>query len=288
MAETNERMTAVWDGAVGQRWAADRERYDRMLAPFGAALMTAAAIDEGSAVLDVGCGFGSLSLSAAAATGGNGSVLGVDLSGPMLQVATARAIERQMAHAVFRQADAQSTDFGRNTFDVIVSQFGVMFFDDAADAFANLTRALRPGGRVAFTCWQDLSRQEHVMAPLTAALDHVPVPDFDANDWSHAAFSLADPSTIHSVLASAGLQDVGIQPVVASQYLGADVADVLAYLETSEFGESVFARADAAQATAGWNAVASVLDSRATSDGVYLDGAAWLVTATSPTMGPSE
>jgi ubiquinone/menaquinone biosynthesis C-methylase UbiE len=282
MAKANRRMIAVWDGDVGRRWVADRERYELMDAPFGDALRRAADVQPGHVILDVGCGFGASTIDAAQAATRRGSAVGVDISGPMLAAAEADAADRQVENVAFRKADAQVDDLGNGRFDVAISQFGLMFFHDPVVAFANIHRALRPGGRLIFTCWQDMARQAWLMVPLMAALEHIPVPDFDADDWSHAAFSLAEEGTTRRILAEAGFDDVDVRPIVAPQYQGSDLNDTLSFLRNSEFAESVFAKADASEAIASWDAIASALAPYAAERGVLLEGAAWLVQATRP------
>ena len=97
-----------------------------------------------------------------------------------------------------------------------------------------------------------------------------------------AAFSLADPATIEGLLSGAGFTDVSIEPVVAAEYQGANVADTISFMRQSDFGQVLFASADPASAARGWDAVATALAEHQAPDGVYLDGAAWLVTARAP------
>lgn len=273
---SNRQMRQVWDGEVGRRWVEDLHRYERMNAPFGSALMTAAAIRPGEVVLDVGCGAGARTLDAVRA---GARALGVDISGRLLEVAARRAVDMELETAAFRQVDAQVDDLGAEVFDVAISQFGVMFFADPVAAFANIASALRPGGRLVFACWQELNNQQRLMVPLAAALDHVPVPGFSEDDWSNAAFSMSDPDVIDWVLAEAGFTRFSATPMVAPQWQGADLADVMSFLRGSEFADSVFAKADTGDAIAGWDAVASALMPYVERDGVLLDGAAWLVSA---------
>src|ERR671912_1349377 len=82
----------------------------------------------------------------------DGSVLGLDLSGPMLETATARADNAGLTNVKFERGDAQVHALPEAGFDGIVSRFGGMFFDDPHAAFANLARALRSRGRPAFAC----------------------------------------------------------------------------------------------------------------------------------------
>lgn len=273
----NEKMIEVWDGEVGRFWVAEQERYARMNAGFTEHLLAAAAPQPGERILEVGCGFGTLALELGRATGPSGGVLGVDLSGPMLEVASARASD--LPHVAFRQADAQHADLDSSPFDAVISQFGVMFFADPLQAFRNIGTALRPGGRIVFTCWQDMGRQPRLMVPLVAALEHIPPPELDETFWGLAAISLADPATIEELLGLAGFTDVSLEPVVAAEYQGASVADTISFMRQSDFGQVLFAATDPPTAARGWDAVAGALAEHQTLDGVYLDGAAWLVTA---------
>lgn len=280
MESDNSRMIDVWDGEVGQRWVDEQARYERMHEAPGCALLAAAELQPGMRVLDVGCGMGARTLDIASVIGRHGRVVGVDVSTPILDVARRRADGRGITHARFLQTDVESAeDLGDGEFDVVLSQFGVMFFANPVAAFSNLRAALQPGGQLVFACWQDLSNQQHLMVPLGAALDHVPIPEFSPDVWSYTSFSLADPEKIRSVLSEAGFEDIEIQPNVAPMYQGADLDDTLQFLRRSEFGQTVFADAGPGATAHGWEAVATALRPYVRDDGVFLDGAAWVVTA---------
>jgi hypothetical protein len=91
-----------------------------------------------------------------------------------------------------------------------VSRFGVMFFDDPHAAFANLARAVRSGGRLAFACWQELLANEWLMVPAGAALAHVPMRDL-GEPGEPGPFSLSDPNSVRSILEGTGLAEVGVE-----------------------------------------------------------------------------
>lgn len=277
--EPNADMREVWNGEVGRFWVEETDRYERMNSGFGEHLLAAVAPRAGERFLDVGCGHGGRSLDLAEAVGRNGRVVGVDVSGPMLEVAQRRAVARALEQVRFRRADAQVADLGTAEFDGVVSQFGVMFFADPVAAFANLRRALVDGGRLAFACWQEVGRQERIMAPVMAALEHVPAPEFDESSWSHAAFSLAEPGRTRDLLEAAGFASVSVEPIVAPEHQGSDVADVVAFMRRTELAEILFSRAAPEQAARGWDAISNALQKHTTAEGVYLDGAAWLVQA---------
>jgi ubiquinone/menaquinone biosynthesis C-methylase UbiE len=125
--------------------------------------------------LDIGCGCGATTLRAAGVVQ---RAVGADLSEPLVEIARHRARTCGIANAEFVIADAQTHRFGAGTFDVIISQFGVMFFDAPMSAFISLRRALVPGGRAAFVCWQGLQANEWLMVLGRAVSQHVVLPPF--------------------------------------------------------------------------------------------------------------
>ena len=125
---------------------------------------------EGQHIIDIGCGCGQTTLFLASRVGVAGSVMGVDISKPMLEVALRRPRPAPNLPVTFRQLDAQTDDLGHNLFDAAFSRFGVMFFSDPATAFANIRTSLKHGGRLVFVCWRALSENPWMEVPLQAAL----------------------------------------------------------------------------------------------------------------------
>jgi SAM-dependent methyltransferase len=274
----NDDMIKLWSGTSGELWVAEQDRLDRMLAPLVDDLLGAVDLRPGERVLDVGCGTGALSWAAARAVAPGGEVVGIDLSPQMLAAARNREHDGAVGAAVrFDEADAQTVGLAP-PFDAWVSRFGVMFFDDPAAAFANLAGALHPGGRVAFTCWQDLLENEWLVVPVSAALAHVPVPPFPA-PGQPGPFSLADPDRVRSLLTGAGLSGVEVTPLVRPVYLGSSGADAASYLMRAEMAMTLLAGADEDTLAAVRAAMTDALDARCGGGDVVLDGRSWLVTA---------
>ena len=175
MTEPNAEQVRYWNEVAGPRWVRFQEGLDRQLAALAEAALGRAAPAPGEAVLDVGCGCGATTLELGRRVGGSGRALGVDISRPMLERARARAQAAGGAGRLRRGRRADG-EFEAGAFDLLFSRFGVMFFTDPAAAFANLRRALRPGGRVAFLCWQRFADNPWMLVPLGAVAQHVSLP----------------------------------------------------------------------------------------------------------------
>lgn len=184
----------------------------RLLRPVSAALLDHARVEGCQSALDVGCGGGSQSLMLAERLGPQARVLGADISEPMLQVALEKSgvAGADLAQLEFVQADAATHSFEANSFDLLFSRFGVMFFDDPVAAFSNLHRALRPQARLAFCCWQALKDNDWTRIPLQAALQHLPPPEIP-DPHAPGPFAFADPQRVDGILASSGFRDIAVQ-----------------------------------------------------------------------------
>ncbi|MFI6846496.1 methyltransferase domain-containing protein [Kitasatospora sp. NBC_00085] len=208
---TAEDQAARWNGPGGRAWVEAQSVLDAMLKPFEDLLLEAVSVGAGDRVLDVGCGTGGTTVAIAGPAGAQGRCVGVDISEPMVAAARARA-ERKGSQARFVCADAQEYAFEPAAFDVVVSRFGVMFFDDPVRAFANLRRAARDGAELRFLCWRGLEENpfmttaERAAAPL---LPDLPPRRPDAP----GQFALADPDRIRRVLAESGWDGIDLRPV---------------------------------------------------------------------------
>jgi SAM-dependent methyltransferase len=276
----NTAQAQRWNGDTGRRWIAQRERHAAVRQRLTPHLLRAAAIRPGDRVLDVGCGCGELTVAVARAARPGGSVLGLDLSGPILAVARRLAAEAGAAEVRFVQGDAQVHPLPASAYDVVVSSFGVMFFDDPAAAFGNLLGALRPGGRLAFLCWQDDLHNEVFSIPLRAFLDHARL---TSAAGAGGGDPFADPDWVGALLAGAGYADVQVAGVREPARIGSDVSDVMGYLCDTSRVRELMARLDDESVAA---RVRAAMTERLTAcerpDGVWVEAAAWLVTAVAP------
>jgi ubiquinone/menaquinone biosynthesis C-methylase UbiE len=268
----NAEQATEWDGADGEYWATYHREYERLLGVFDTILVEAGDVGTDDRVLDVGCGTGATTR-ALAARAVHGSVLGLDLSGAMLSVAREAARREGLSNVEFVQGDAQVYPFDASSFDVVVSRMGCMFFGDPAQAFANVRRALRPGGRIALIVWQEVAANQWITAIDTALGEASSEDDADApTDYAPGPFSLADPALCASLLEGAGFDDVSVEALRIPLAFGT-VADAQTFLETwidDDVDDDGRARAMAT--------LHELLTENATADGVLLPSATWLLT----------
>ena len=209
MEVANTEGEAYWS-ARADRWLADEEALEVVGGPPGERAIERLAPRPGERIMDVGCGGGPTSLALGARVGPSGAVVGIDISPGMVAGATRRAEEAGVGNATFRVADAQVADLGAGTFDAAFSRFGVMFFADPVAAFANIRRALVPGGRLSFSSWQDPWMNEWMSIPTMATLSVLDVQPPPAEPGAPGPFSLADPDRVGLVLREAGFRDVDV------------------------------------------------------------------------------
>jgi len=274
VASSNAEQLAAWDGDEGEYWASHADDYDRSVAVHHRALLDVAEVQVTDRVLDIGCGTGQTTRDLARAAGA-GSALGVDLSSRMLDEARIRAAAEGVDNATFEQADAQVHPFAAGSFDLALSRTGAMFFGDQPAAFANISRALRPGGRLALAAWQAPDRNEWIQAffgALAAGRDLSPPPA-----GAPGPFALAEPDHVRTVLGGAGFADVDLEPLQAPMWFGGTVdgahAFVLGQLGWMLEGVDANARSQALEA------LRTVIVAHATADGVLFDSGCWLIRA---------
>jgi ubiquinone/menaquinone biosynthesis C-methylase UbiE len=162
-------------------------------------------------VLEMAAGTGVLTRAMASKLSARVRLVATDLNQPMLDKAQARPIDN--AHVTWQQADALALPFQDKSFDVVVCQFGVMFFPDKVKGYKEARRVLKDGGRYFFNVWDKISDNEFadVVTEAVAAM----FPDDPPRFLARTPHGYNDAGTIRAELKAAGFGEVTIDAVDA-------------------------------------------------------------------------
>src|SRR5262249_24822138 len=177
----------------------------------------------------------------------------------------------------FERADAQTHSFAQGSFDLAISRFGTMFFDDPRVAFGNIGRALRPAGRLVMLVWQAPARNEWDVAIHQAlAGPHRPAAVADPGP---DPFSLADPATVEAILRAAGFADIGLTDVDEPIYYGPDPTAALDWVRGFTCTKEFLKHLDPVATARALARLRDALAARMNDEGVWFNSRAWIVTA---------
>ncbi|TAK78461.1 MAG: class I SAM-dependent methyltransferase [Aquabacterium sp.] len=274
----NDEQARLWNGHAGHAWVEAQRVLDRMLQPFEDLLMEVVHAARPKRLLDIGCGTGSTTLAAARLLGGAARCTGVDISGPMIAAARDRAALQGLA-VEFVQADVQAHAFEPAAHDLLISRFGVMFFDDPVRAFANLRHAAAPGAALHFAAWRGadenpfMTTAERAAAPLLPALPA-------RRPGAPGQFAFADAQRIRAVLEGSGWEAIGVRPVDAECSLAEQ--DLVPYLKRLGPLGLALQDADERTRTAVVGTVRAAFDRFVLGGEVRFTSACWMVEARAP------
>lgn len=280
---TAAEQIQYWNETAGPKWVRHQQTLDAQIGPLGLAAMERLAPERGERVVDVGCGCGDTTLELARRVGPTGSVLGVDVSTPMVELARRRVAAAALPQASIELGDATTQRFDAGTRDALFSRFGVMFFVDPVAAFRNLHGALSPGGRLAFVCWQPIDRNPWTYLALQTAARFVTLPP-RAGPEEPGPFSFADPDRVRRILSAAGFADVALEPheqelVIAAGASYEDAVDFLLQLGPMAAVLRDASESDRVRVT---SAVRETLAPHVAGGDLKLGSSTWLVRARKP------
>jgi SAM-dependent methyltransferase len=207
----NTAMGEYWNQVAGPRWVGRAGLQEARNIEVAHLLQREAAPQPGERVLDIGCGTGATAIPFAAAVAPGGHVTGIDIAAPMLDQARQNIAQAGAGNIALVQADAQAHRFPPDSFDLLISRFGVMFFADPVAAFTNLFAGLRQGGRLCMAVWASIDENTHWKIPFDIAVKHLGEPA-PVDPHAPGPMAFRDPAYLRDILTKAGFTAIDIAP----------------------------------------------------------------------------
>jgi ubiquinone/menaquinone biosynthesis C-methylase UbiE len=273
----NSRGAEFWNSSMGHAWVSQQAVISDVFTSVTSVSLDAAAARLGEHVIDIGCGTGDTLLAFAKVVGPSGSVLGVDVSAPMLDFAEHRAAEATLSNAAFALADATTYAFEPRWADLVYSRFGVMFFDDPIRAFTNIRTGMKAGGRLVFVCFRTMPESPWFRVPIEAARPHVP-PQPPVDPLAPGMFSLAHEERLGGILTEAGFREVALKATDVPIH-GKDTTQSMAFITQAGPLPALLENASGEQRIRATEAVSNALAANIGADGRGLHVGLWLVSA---------
>jgi SAM-dependent methyltransferase len=269
-----------WAGAMGEKWLANVDRFEAMIAPAGAALMAHAGYRGGERVVDIGCGAGGTTVDIGRAVGPDGEVLGIDISPALTAEGERRAAAAGLSNVRFLTADAATVRPDGAPYGRLFSRFGSMFFTDPPAAFANLRAMLASGGRADLGVWASPQENRWVADMMAIANKYLELPA----PVPHAPgpFALDDPDYVRPLLTDAGFDPVEITLWRGEQLVGGAGSDAVSAatfaFDALPIGDA-FAEAAPELRERAVGELTELFARNETPEGVRMEATCWLVTA---------
>ena len=200
--QQNSEVIQQWTESA-RYWEKHRDVLRQMFAPVTQALMEDAEIGEDDAALDLATGPGEPALSLVGRVGPKGRVVGLDAVPQMIEAARREAARRGLDNASFEVADVETLPFAGNSFDAVVSRFGVMFFPSPVNAIREALRVLKPGRKIAMAVWHHAARNPYHARVAEVVENYVASPPLPPD--SPDAFRYAEPGKLLAVFSEAGV-----------------------------------------------------------------------------------
>lgn len=207
MSYANSKESDYWNSESGYQWIAQETFLDATMAEILVRLLERTGIRPSEKLLDIGCGTGASTLAAAIKTGPAGHVTGLDIAEQLLNRARRRSDDAGLRNTSFILADAQTHPFVPESFDAIISRFGLMFFDNPVAAFANMARGLKPNGRLVFAAWAPAAENPWFLIPRDAAIARLGKPA-PADPFAPGPLAFQDVERVTKLMEQAGLKAV--------------------------------------------------------------------------------
>ena len=217
-----------WNDVLAPKFNKYRHILQGGLSRHSAAVIPKLPLEKGMSVLDVGCGWGDMSLQVAEIVGPEGRVVGIDCVDAFLEEARKDAAAAGITNVEFRRGDAEIA-LPENEFDYVIARFGTMFFTNPVPALKRMRLALKPGGQMTHIVWRRREDNPAWQAAKDIALKHLPAPGADADTCGPGPFSMANQEMVGGMMKSAGYEDVTFTRVDEKIMIGTTPEEAIAF-----------------------------------------------------------
>ena len=275
-----------WNEVLEPKFTRYRHILQGGLSRHSAAVLPTLPITQGMAVLDVGCGWGDMSIQVAEKVGSSGRVVGIDCVDAFLVEARKDAAAKGLSNLEFRRGDAEVA-LPETEFDYVVSRFGTMFFANPVPALRRMRLALKPGGRLTHIVWRRREDNPAWQAARDIVLRHLPPPDEDAETCGPGPFSMANQETVGLMMKAAGYEDISFDRVDVKIMVGTTPEECIAFaLAIGPAGE-VFREAGPELAEAKRPEIEAVMRTffetqERDEKGIWAPTSSWVISAANP------
>ncbi len=275
-----------WNSVLEPKFTKYRHILQGGLSRHSAAVLPNLPIKKGMSVLDVGCGWGDMTLQVAGVVGPKGRVVGIDCVEAFLQEARKDAAAKGLSNVEFSRGDAEVA-LPENEFDYVVARFGTMFFTNPVAALRRMRKALKPGGQITHIVWRRREDNPAWQKAKDITLRHLPPPGADADTCGPGPFSMGNQETAGLMMKSAGYEDNTFTRVDEKIMVGTTPEECIAFALAIGPGGEVFREAGKELAEAKRPVIESEMrtffeSQERDGSGIWSPTSSWVISARNP------
>ena len=209
----NDEQFEFWNEGIGKKWVEEDDSMNERLSILTKELFLRSNINRNDKILDIGCGGGQTSFEASDMVGENGYVIGADISKILLDLAKSKYANTK--NLEFKYCDVQNYKFRENSFNKVISRFGVMFFENPIEAFKNIYNSIQEGGSLNFVCWTNVMENEFFTDPTNIIIRHLNK-EFPEITRAPGPLAFSEANYVKEILVSSQFKNVKVEKVYSS------------------------------------------------------------------------
>jgi ubiquinone/menaquinone biosynthesis C-methylase UbiE len=209
----NDEQFEFWNEGIGKKWVEEDDSMNERLSILTKELFLRSNINRNDKILDIGCGGGQTAFEASEMVGENGYVIGADISKILLDLAKSKYANSK--NLEFKYCDVQNYEFRENSFNKVISRFGVMFFENPIEAFKNIYNSIQEGGSLNFVCWTNVMENEFFTDPTNIIIKHINK-EFPEITRAPGPLAFSEEDYVKEILMSSKFKNVKIEKVYSS------------------------------------------------------------------------